>query len=217
MELIEVIELLKSLADHSRLMIMKQLLEKPQYLEELSERLNLASSTVSFHLKKMERCGLIGKEKQQYYTIFYPHKEILEKTILQLTGFENREENIQMERIVKYKEKVMKAFCKDGKIVKIPAQKQKRWIVFEQVLDEFDFDKSYSESEVNEKILKYNEDYCLIRRTFVEEKIFERENSIYRLTDNYRRFKQGLPSESIKYGLKESFEQSIRDKFGVTE
>ncbi|MDD3052105.1 MAG: DUF2087 domain-containing protein [Candidatus Cloacimonetes bacterium] len=217
MELNEVIELLKSLADHSRLMIMKQLLEKPQYLEELSERLNLASSTISFHLKKMENCGLIGKEKQQYYTIFYPHREILEQTILQLIGFENREEDIQMERIRKYKEKVMKAFCKDGKISKIPAQKQKRWIVFEPILDEFEFEKSYDEAEVNEKIIKYNEDYCLIRRTFIEENIFERENNIYKLTENYRRFKQGLPSDSVKHGLKESFEQSIRDKFGVTE
>jgi len=55
---------------------------------------------------------------------------------------------------------------KDGKITQIPAQKQKRWIVFEQILNEFEFGKEYAEKEVNEIIQKYNVDYCSIRRSF---------------------------------------------------
>jgi len=71
MKIENVKELFKALSDRSRLSVVKSLIEKPQYLEELAERLNLAVSTVSFHLKKLENAGLVWKEKQQYYTIFY--------------------------------------------------------------------------------------------------------------------------------------------------
>ena len=130
-------------------------------------------------------------------------------------SFEIDEKQEQKKRIIAYKEKVLKAFMRDGKIVQIPAQKQKRWIVLEQVLNEFEFDKEYSEKEVNEIIQKYNEDHCMIRRSFVEERVMNRENSIYRLTENYKNFREGANSFGVKHGMLESYEQSIRDKFGV--
>jgi hypothetical protein len=89
--------------------------------------------------------------------------------------------------------------------------------VFEPILNEFAFGRSYTEAEVNEIIKRFNEDYCLIRRTFIEERVMSRENNEYRITENYENFRNGVHSESIKHGLKESYEQAIRDKFGVTE
>jgi DNA-binding transcriptional ArsR family regulator len=47
------IEIMKLLADISRLHVLIFLMDKPQYVEELTYMLNLAVSTVSFHLKKM--------------------------------------------------------------------------------------------------------------------------------------------------------------------
>lgn len=54
MEIAKSIEIMKALADSSRLQALNILMEKPQYVEELAHRLNLAVSTVSFHLKKLE-------------------------------------------------------------------------------------------------------------------------------------------------------------------
>lgn len=213
---IEQVEIVfKALADHSRLVIVRSLIDKPQYLEELGERLNLAVSTVSFHLKKLEKAGLIWKEKQQYYTIFSIRKELFEKTLEDYMDFAIDEAKEQKKRIVEYKEKVLKAFMKDGRIRQIPAQKQKRWIVFEQILNEFEFDRDYNESEVNEIIQRFHEDHCMIRRTFIEERIMNRVNNIYSLTENYKNFRDGKASENTKHGIKEGYEQSIRDKFGV--
>jgi len=219
MDIEKTVELCKALGDRSRLLILKSLNEKPQYLEELSNRINLAASTVSFHLKKLEKAGLVWKEKQQYYTIFYPKQELLELTISDLLNFEYEEEKMQEERIRKYKEKILKTFIKDGYIVQIPAQKQKRWIVFEQILNKFEFGKDYLEAEVNEIIKQFNDDYCQIRRTFIEERVMERgmvrDSYVYSITQSYEDFRNGKPSESRKHGLKESFEQSIKAKFGV--
>jgi len=105
---------------------------------------------------------------------------------------------------------------KDGRITQIPAQKQKRWIVFEQILNEFEFGKEYSEKEVNGIIQKYNVDYCSIRRSFIEENVMSRKDYIYSISKNYENFRTGKDSQSTKHGMKESYEQSIRDKFGVS-
>ena len=48
------IKLMKCLADKSRILIINNLMEEPMYVELLSQRLNLAASTISFHLKKLE-------------------------------------------------------------------------------------------------------------------------------------------------------------------
>jgi biotin operon repressor len=197
------------------LLVVRSLIDKPQYLEELAERLNLAVSTVSFHLKKLENAGLIVKEKQQYYTIFSIKKKLFEKTLEEMVNFEIDEREEQERRINEYKQKILKSFMRDGKIRQIPAQKQKRWIVFEQILNDFEFGREYTEQEVNEIIGKYHEDYCMIRRTFIGERVMTRENSIYSLTENYENFRKGKDSISTKHGIKEGYEQSIRDKFGV--
>lgn len=215
MDVDNTVQFFKALADRSRLLLVQALIEKPQYLEELAKRLNLANSTVSFHLKKLEIVGLIGKRKNQYYTIFYPENKNFKLTLEEMMEFDFDQKIVQDERIIKYKEKILKSFFKDGKIIQIPAQKQKRWIVFEQILELFEFGRKYTEPEVNEIIKPFNEDYCLIRRTFVEENVMNRSDRVYWITQNYENFRSGKESESLKHGLKESYEQSVRDKFGV--
>ena len=81
MKLQESLMIFKALSDSSRLLIVSSLLQKPQYVEELAQRLNLADSTVSFHLKKLETAQLVYKEKQQYYVIFHLNEQIFDSTL----------------------------------------------------------------------------------------------------------------------------------------
>ena len=106
---------MKALADTSRLMILNTLLEKPQYVEEISKRVDLAISTVSFHLKKMEESGLVTKTKVQYYYVYEINKEILNRTLKEFIKFDNLEKYAQEERIDEYKQKIIKAFFRGRK------------------------------------------------------------------------------------------------------
>ena len=57
-----VVKLFKCLSDKSRLQILKSLINEDMYVELLTPRLNLAPSTISFHLKSLGcRCGGIKK------------------------------------------------------------------------------------------------------------------------------------------------------------
>ena len=54
----ETLNLLKTVADETRLKILRALYEKDSYVELLAERLNLSPATVSFHMKKLQNAAL---------------------------------------------------------------------------------------------------------------------------------------------------------------
>ncbi|MCE1187948.1 MAG: metalloregulator ArsR/SmtB family transcription factor [Ignavibacteria bacterium] len=175
----ESIDLLKSLADVSRLRILNLLLEKPRYVEEIAESLNLAASTVSFHLKKMETAGWVEKSKVQYYIIYSLKAEVFDKPLSTLIQFENPDAMLQQERIERYHSKVCKAFFEQGRLQKLPVQRKKRLLVLNEFYKKFSLYKPYTEKEVNEIIGSIYNDYCTIRRELIEEGLMDRDGSTY--------------------------------------
>jgi predicted transcriptional regulator len=173
------IEIMKSLADTSRLRVLNSLMEKPHYVEELAHRLDLAPSTVSFHLKKLESAGLVSEQKEQYYIIYRVNEDILKLTLKELTSFENIEKYAQDERIQSYRNKVLRIFFKNKKLLKLPVQRKKQMIVLDEYAEKFKRGKKYTEEEVNEIIKQSFDDYCTIRRLLIEEKLMKREKQTY--------------------------------------
>ncbi|MBN1848703.1 MAG: metalloregulator ArsR/SmtB family transcription factor [Deltaproteobacteria bacterium] len=187
MEIAGSIKIMKALSDPSRLMVMNSLMEKSQYVEELSERLDLAPSTISFHLKKLEEANLVTREKAQYYVVFHANHSIFSMTLNDLTRFNNIEKFIQEERIEQYREKVIRTFFKKNKLVQIPAQYKKRLIILEEILKRFQPGKRYSEQEVNDIISQIYDDHCLIRREMIDANMMMRENNEYWLAEPIKR------------------------------
>lgn len=179
----ESVDIIKSLADSSRLLILNALLEKSQCLEELAERLNLAASTVSFHLKKLETAGLVSKEKHQYYVIFSVNREVLSISLRDLVTIGDIEKAVQEERLEQYRQKILKTFFRKGKLQQIPVQRKKRYIILQEFARKFAKGRKYSEVEVNEIITKIYNDYCLIRREMIEEQLLKREGQTYWLNE----------------------------------
>jgi hypothetical protein len=179
-EISESINIIKSLADTSRLLIV-QSLEQPQCVEELAQRCNLAPSTISFHLGKLEKAGLVKKKKEQYYAVYSLNDAIFNKSLRDLTSFSNPEKYLQEERLERYRTKVLKAFMKNGKVVRIPAQYKKRLIILEEILKRFKPSTQYKESDVNETIKEVCDDYVTIRRAFIDENLMTRSGDMYRI------------------------------------
>ena len=174
------IQIMKALADSSRLLILNSLFEKPQYVEELSKRFDLAASTVSFHLKKLEEAHLVVKDKKQYYSEFRINDVLFDKTLFELTSFENVEKFVQDERMEKYKTKVINTFIVNGQLAKLPAQLKKRLIILDWFAARFDKDREYTEAEVSEVISQTFEDYCLIRREMIDLGLMSRQKNLYK-------------------------------------
>ena len=183
MEIAESVRIIKALADSSRLTLI-QALREPQCVEELARRCNLAASTVCFHLRRLENAGLVFKRKEQYYVVYALNEALFDKSLRELTSFRNAEHYIQEERLQRYQEKVLKAFIKNGRVNRIPAQHKKRLIVMREILNRFHADSVYKESEVNEIISELCDDYTTIRRAFVDEGMMVRDGDRYRVVNS---------------------------------
>lgn len=177
--------MMKALADNSRLLIINYLFEKAGYVEELSERLDLSASTVSFHLKKLEEAGLVIKTKKQYYSEFSVNEQVFNSTLKEIVGFENNEKKIQEERVELYRIKIIDSFFDDGRLIRIPSQQKKRMVILEWFASKFEYGKFYSEEEISEIIKKYYDDYCTIRRELVDYGYMDRENAVYNLQKHF--------------------------------
>lgn len=175
----EAIGLFKCLADKSRLQILKSLAVEDMYVERLAQRLGLTAPTISFHLKKLSDAGAVTAYKNQYYMMYSLNKESFQTSILEILQQESDEAHKQAQRDADYRQKVIDTFFEYGKLKSIPAQLKKERIVLEVIAEAFDFDRMYSEREVNIIIADFHDDFCTLRRDMVGERLLGRNGMEY--------------------------------------
>ena len=167
--------LFKCLADKSRLQILKSLAIEDMYVERLAERLGITAPTVSFHLKKLADAGAVTSYKSQYYMMYSLNKQIFETSILEIIREKSDEADLQAQRDAGYRQKVIDAFFEYGKLKAIPTQRKKERIVLEEIARAFEYDRIYTEREVNIIIADFYDDFCTIRRDMIAEGLLGRE------------------------------------------
>lgn len=171
-------QLFKALGHPARLLIINLVQVKSRHGEELAAILNLQPATVSHHLAQLTKAGLVAAEKDQYYQMYSLAGNLLDSTLGEMV----RVPQFGLETAVAtdaYRQKVLRAFFKNGRLTQFPAQLKKRQIVLEQIVQDFEPGQAYSELEVNRILLEYNEDVATIRRELVEEKLMRRKSGIY--------------------------------------
>jgi biotin operon repressor len=170
--------LFKALADETRLKILRALSERETYVELLAERMQLSPATVSFHMKKLSAAGLVRARKEQYYAIYSLKEEAFNMTIKEALsgGEQDASEKLREEQ---YRQKVIKTFMPDNYCQTMPAQFKKRQMVLEEIFRAFEVGKVYPEREDNEIIERFHNDYCMVRRAFVDSGWMTRKGAVY--------------------------------------
>lgn len=169
------LEILKLIADKTRIDILNTLMKEDSYVEKIACDLSITPATICYHLKKMESAGMVKCSRSQFYMIYSLNKEIFDKPLIELvkndTPLENSED--------KYKKEVISNFFKYGKLVSIPTQRKKREIILAEIAKSFKKGKIYAEKEVDEIIHRFHEDHCTIRREMIGCGLMKRENGKY--------------------------------------
>lgn len=180
----ETLCLFKTIADETRLRILRALFEKDQYVELLAERLNLSQATVSFHMKKLMQAGLVDARREQYYTIYSVRRALFDYTLKDLIEPETQADPAEKLREEQYRRKVLNTFMPNGVCEQMPAQLKKRIIVYREIFDRFDPNRTYTEKEVNAIISEVHADYCTVRRGFIGMGWMDRSNGVYTVNRN---------------------------------
>lgn len=171
----EKLQLLKVLADETRLAILNILLSEDSYVEKLACELSLTPATICYHLKKLESAGVVKCSRSQFYIIYSLNRDIFDKPLYELI----KTDTPAIKGEEKYEIEVLSHFFKYGKLIQIPTQRKKREIVLRKIAQAFKAGQKYTENEVNEVIHRFHEDHCTIRREMVACGIMARENEMY--------------------------------------
>ncbi len=171
-------QLFKALGHPARLLILNLLQTKARHGEELAAILNLKPATISHHLLKLSKAGLLDQRKDQYYQTYSLKSAVLEQRLSDLIRLPQVE--LQLDTAVDaYRDKVLKTFFRQGSLVSIPAQRKKRQIILEQLTQEFEPQRRYSEREVNLILVEFHEDVATLRREMVGYGLLTRERGVY--------------------------------------
>lgn len=172
----ELVNFFKAFADTNRLKIVGLLADKPYSVEELAELLNLKPSTVSHHLARLTKAGLVNMRAESYYSMYEVDQKMLEEKSRSLFSKENLSSVASEVDADAYDKKVIKDFTRrDGSLKTIPAQRKKMEAILRYVVKAFEIGKRYSEKRVNAILSRYHEDTATLRRELVGYKLMERD------------------------------------------
>jgi biotin operon repressor len=173
----ELVTFFKALSDASRLKIIGLLAQQPYSVEELAALLDLKASTVSHHLARLVKVGLVHARAEGYYSVYQLDKSALEtmsRSLFSPEQITTAPADVDMDA---YDRKVLADYCRrDGGLKTIPAQRKKLDAVLRYVVKAFETGKRYSEKKVNEILGGYHEDTASLRRELVGAGLMKRES-----------------------------------------
>jgi hypothetical protein len=74
---------------------------------------------------------------------------------------------------------VVGRFMKGGRLVIMPSKRSKLLLVLDHIAQDFELGRTYPESEVNQVLERYHDDYAAMRRYLVDEAFMTRESGVY--------------------------------------
>ncbi len=169
----------KALADESRLKLIGLLAQEPRSVDELAAMLGLSAPTVSHHLARLQKAGLVEARAQQYYNIYTLRTETLQEMAREILATEKLAEVAAEVNQDAFASKVLGDFLERGRLKTIPSQLKKKQVVIRWLADNFEPGKQYTEKQVNAILKKYHDDYATLRRELVDMKYLARKDGEY--------------------------------------
>lgn len=165
------LDYVKAISDPNRLRIIGLLSQKSATRAEVAEKLKLSPKDSLTHLGFLEFIGVIT-QTDGVFTLNNDKLAVLAKEKLA----EARPSFVPAEQLDERSKKILKAHLNaDGSIKQIPAS-PKLQVILNYLVEFFEYDKNYTEKDVNTILRKYNEDTAGLRRDLVDAGMLARES-----------------------------------------
>jgi hypothetical protein len=165
----ELLEFFKALGESNRLRIVGLLAERAHTVEELGAVLGVGVSTVSHHLARLARAGLVGARTESYYNLYSLKTDVLSGMAKKLLARARPARPASERGLDDFDRKVLATFTtSDGRINNFPSQEKKVRVLLRYVLPSFSHGVRYTEKRVNEILSKFSDDTARLRRWLVD-------------------------------------------------
>ena len=172
----QLLSFFSAMSDANRLKIVGLLAQEDYSVEELAGLLKLSASTVSHHLSKLSKIGLVSARAESYYNVYHLNTSRLEtmaKNILSQDTLPKAVADVDMDA---YDRKVIESYTQpDGRLKTIPAQRKKLEAVLKHLVKNFENNVKYTEKQVNEILAPFHDDITSLRRELIGFKLLARE------------------------------------------
>jgi predicted transcriptional regulator len=172
----ELLNFFKALADANRLKIVGLLAREPLSVEKLAEQLELHPSTVSHHLARLSKAGLVSARAVGYYNIYQLEEKTLENMSQRLLARDTLPAVAADADMEAYDRKIINTyFDADGRLKAFPTQQKKLEVVLRYVAEAFEPEVHYTEKQVNAILERFNPDTAGLRRDLVDFGLLQRQ------------------------------------------
>ena len=178
----------KALADATRLKIVGLLAQQEYTVEQLATLLDLGPSTVSHHLTRLARVGLVSARAESYYNFYRLERGTLEavarhlysEEALKAAAAEIGAKGIHPGRPEDYARRVLRNYLlPDGRLKTIPAQRKKLEVILRHIVQVFEPGMRYPEKTVNQMLRRFHADTASLRRELIGSRLMRREKGEY--------------------------------------
>lgn len=175
----QLLQFFKILGHESRLQIVGILANGERSVGELAKALNLTEPTVSHHLAMMKEVGLLGARAEGTTRIYWLDTTFLERMSKDIFSQDNLATLVPEEKAEDATQKILQTFLEDNRIKEIPAKHQKRLVILQWLVNQFERGVRYPEAEMNARLKQYHPDFAALRRYLIENGFMQREQGIY--------------------------------------
>ena len=176
-----IVEIFKCLADPARLRMIGLMVDEGRCGQELASTLRLAPATVSHHLRRLQKAGLVRERRDGAYVFYALDHDALRDAMRTVTDRKKVVELATPDGLESEERKVLAVFFDGDRLLRIPAQRKKKEIVFEELLRRLPKREEYTERELSGMIERFHSDFCTIRRELIMGRYMERDQQRYRL------------------------------------
>lgn len=169
----------RALSHPARLTLLRLTWTEPLDGEKLAALTGLAPATVSHHLAQLTETGLMTARQDGHRRLHGANPAALNVTLAGLVRGEIQPPVTDDP----YRERVLRAFIKGGRLTRIPAQRKKRDVILRELAGLFEPGRTYPEREVNAMLGEWHEDFFILRRELVGLKLLAREGGVYWRTE----------------------------------
>ena len=166
--------LLALLVAGDRLPVVAALVLGARTLPAIAEQASLSARDVLRVLTRLESAGLASVEADQWTL----HVDLL-REVVTLNRWPARDAAPTSDDASPQSAAVLRAFFRGDRLLRVPAQRNKRLVVLDFLARDFEPGVRYSENDVNERLSARHPDYAALRRHLVDEGFLARESGIY--------------------------------------
>jgi len=183
--------LFRALADPARLRILGALAERPRSGRELSDALGLTPPTISHHMAKLTAAGLVRTDAEGTRHTYSLDQQVLRDAARPPSAAPGTPVTAASTESERERAKILRDFFDGERLISIPAQRKKRVVVLQHLVERFDPGRDYPEREVNKLLRRAHDDVATLRRELVDYGFMRRAQGVYAVAN-------GPPERSVQ-------------------